>query len=164
MTPHRARMAAMTLNATASPPPAPLSTLPPPSPPSIPPLPSAPGPPPPATCADLSFLMIRRPPRSTLFPYRRSSDLTLHGGVHAALLDTIIGQSIAQQAESPVATINLSIYYSAPAKRGSTLTAKGNIVQMGKSIASGEGVITDENGVLIAKGIGAFKILKRKTN
>lgn len=89
---------------------------------------------------------------------------TLHGGVHAALLDTIIGQSIAQQAESPVATINLSIYYSAPAKRGSTLTAKGNIVQMGKSIASGEGVITDENGVLIAKGIGAFKILKRKTN
>jgi len=32
---------------------------------------------------------------------------------------------------------------------------------MGKSIATGEGVITDENGDLIAKGIGSFKILKR---
>lgn len=40
---------------------------------------------------------------------------TLHGGVHAALLDTVIGQTIAQQAECPVATIHLSIYYSAPA-------------------------------------------------
>src|SRR5713226_10161391 len=30
----------------------------------------------------LFFLMIRRPPRSTLFPYRRSSDLT--GGVGSA--------------------------------------------------------------------------------
>lgn len=85
----------------------------------------------------------------------------LHGGVHTTLLDTIIGQTIAQQAESPVATIHLSIYYSAPAKLGSTLTAKGQIVQMGKSIATGEGVITDENGTLIAKGIGSFKIVRR---
>lgn len=86
---------------------------------------------------------------------------TLHGGVHATLLDTIIGQTIAQQAESSVATIHLSVYYSAPAKLGSILTAKGQIVQMGKSIATGEGIITDENGTLIAKGIGSFKILRR---
>lgn len=89
---------------------------------------------------------------------------TLHGGVHATLLDTIIGQTIAQQAESPVATINLSVYYSSPAKLGNILTSKGKIVQMGKSIATGEGIIMDENGTLIAKGIGSFKILKRKTN
>lgn len=89
---------------------------------------------------------------------------TLHGGVHATLLDTIIGQTIAQLAESPVATINLSVYYSKPAKLGSILTAKGQVVQMGKSIATGEGIITDETGTLIAKGIGSFKILKRKPN
>lgn len=89
---------------------------------------------------------------------------TLHGGVHATLLDTIIGQSIAQQAERPVATINLSVFYSAPARKNSILTAKSTIVQKGNSIATGEGTITDENGTLIAKAIGSFKILKKKTS
>lgn len=89
---------------------------------------------------------------------------TLHGGVHATLLDTIIGQTIAQQSGHPVATINLSVFYSAPARKNSTLTAKATIVQQGNSIATGEGTITDEHGTLIAKAIGSFKILKRKTS
>lgn len=87
---------------------------------------------------------------------------TLHGGVHASLLDTIIGQSIAQQAKSPVATINLSVFYSAPARKNSILTAKATIVQRGNSIATGEGTIIDEHGTLIAKAIGSFKILNPK--
>lgn len=87
---------------------------------------------------------------------------TLHGGVHATLLDTVIGQAIAQQAESPVATINLSVYYSAPARIGSLLTAEAAIVNKGNSIATGEGTIKDENGTLIAKAVGSFKILQPK--
>lgn len=89
---------------------------------------------------------------------------TLHGGVHATLLDTIIGQTIVQHARSPVATINLNVFYFSPVTKGSVLTAKGSIVQVGGSIATGEGTIIDEHGALIAKGIGSFKILKRKTS
>lgn len=87
---------------------------------------------------------------------------TLHGGVHASLLDTIIGQTIAQASHAPVATINLSVYYSAPAKKGSILTARAQIVQKGYRIATGEGTLTDENGNLIAKGIGSFRIARKK--
>lgn len=89
---------------------------------------------------------------------------TLHGGVHATLLDTVIGQSIAQQALSPVATINLSVFYSAPARKNSVLTAEAKIVNQGNSIATGEGIITDENGTLIAKAVGSFKILHKKSS
>src|SRR5688572_31277887 len=39
------------------------------------------------------FLMIRRPPRSTLFPTRRSSDLPLQGGVR--ITATQMAQAIA---------------------------------------------------------------------
>ncbi|PWA12773.1 phenylacetic acid degradation protein [Pueribacillus theae] len=85
---------------------------------------------------------------------------TLHGGVHATILDSVIGQTVAQEAECPISTVNLNIFYGRPAVKNNWLTASATIVQMGYNIVTAEGTLLNENGELIAKAIGSFKILR----
>lgn len=85
---------------------------------------------------------------------------TIHGGVIATMLDNVIGDSIAVAVNCSVVTVNLNINYVAPVKIGSLLTAKGKIIQQGYRISMAEGIIEDEEGNLIAKGIGTFKIIR----
>src|SRR2546422_4175151 len=47
------------------------------------------------------FLMIRRPPRSTLFPYTRSSDLYVHQRVARALVEKLIEKTKALKLGDP---------------------------------------------------------------
>ncbi|MFE8699436.1 PaaI family thioesterase [Cytobacillus sp. FJAT-54145] len=88
---------------------------------------------------------------------------TLHGGVHAAMIDNIIGATINSVTKLPSTTINLSINYFAPVETG-IITARANLLQIGYRIVTGEGVITDSNGKIIAKGTGTFKILRPKND
>lgn len=76
------------------------------------------------------------------------------------MLDNVIGDSIAIAVNSAVVTINLNINYVAPVKVDSLLTATGKIIQQGYRISMAEGAIEDEEGNLIAKGIGTFKIIR----
>ncbi|WP_456279196.1 PaaI family thioesterase [Bacillus sp. AK128] len=86
---------------------------------------------------------------------------TVHGGVIATLIDNIIGATISSIVNLPSTTINLTIQYLSPATSG-TLTAKANILHLGYKLVTGEGIITDESGNLIAKGTGTFKIIHPK--
>ena len=87
---------------------------------------------------------------------------TVHGGVIATMLDNVIGDSIAIEVNCSVITINLTINYVAPVKVNSLLTATGKVIKQGYRIAMAEGTIMDEEGNLIAKGSGTFKIIREK--
>lgn len=93
--------------------------------------------------------------------YHLNAKNTVHGGVIATMLDNVIGDSIAIAVNCSVVTINLNINYVAPVKVGSLLTATGKIIQQGYRISMAEGIIEDEKGNLIAKGIGTFKIIRK---
>nr|WP_026045588.1 PaaI family thioesterase [Paenisporosarcina sp. TG-14] len=84
---------------------------------------------------------------------------TLHGGVHAAMLDQVLGMVTRVTSKTRCATINLNINYLAPSMSGS-IYAKANIVQHGYRIATAEGEIYDEQGKTLAKGIGTFKLFR----
>ncbi len=88
---------------------------------------------------------------------------TVHGGVLATMLDNVIGDSIAIAVNCPVITINLNIHYVAPVKVDSLLTASAKVIQQGYRISMAEGIIKDEKGNVIAKGIGTFKIIREKS-
>lgn len=92
--------------------------------------------------------------------YHLNAKNTVHGGVIATMLDNVIGDSIAIAVNCSVVTINLNINYVAPVKVDSLLTATGKIIQQGYRISMAEGIIEDEKGNLIAKGIGTFKIIR----
>ena len=92
--------------------------------------------------------------------YHLNNKGIVHGGVIATMLDNVIGDSISMVVNSSVITINLSVNYLAPVKADSFLTATGKILQQGYKITTAEGVIKDEKGTLVAKGIGTFKITR----
>lgn len=84
---------------------------------------------------------------------------TLHGGVHAAMLDQVCGLLLRVTTKRPCATINLNLNYLAPSSEGA-LFASAKIVQQGYKIAVVEGVIYEESGKLAAKGMGTFKLIR----
>ncbi|MGI8315468.1 PaaI family thioesterase [Halobacillus mangrovi] len=84
---------------------------------------------------------------------------TLHGGVHASMIDIIIGMAIRSETKTRCTTISLNTHYLAPVKRG-LITAKGRILQQGYKIVTAEGELFDENGQIIAKGTGSYKLIR----
>ncbi|MFZ3591451.1 PaaI family thioesterase [Bacillus sp. DJP31] len=93
--------------------------------------------------------------------YHKNSIGTVHGGVIATMIDNIIGATITSLVSLPSTTINLNISYTKPAVDG-LLIAKATILQQGYRIVTGEGIITDQDDQMIAKGTGTFKILHSK--
>jgi uncharacterized protein (TIGR00369 family) len=86
---------------------------------------------------------------------------SLHGGVYATMIDNIISLKMRSMIGSPVITINLTINYIAPITSGKII-AKAFVYGEGKRTKMGEGVVMDENGKLLAKGSGTFKVIKSK--
>lgn len=86
---------------------------------------------------------------------------TVHGGVTATLIDNIIGATITSLVNLPSTTINLNISYLSPITKG-VLTARASILHLGYKIVTGEGIITDQQNNVIAKGTGTFKVLHPK--
>ncbi|WP_173916746.1 PaaI family thioesterase [Halobacillus sp. Marseille-Q1614] len=84
---------------------------------------------------------------------------TLHGGVHASMLDLILGMAIRSTTKTRCTTMNLNINYMAPVSDGN-LAAKGRILQQGYRVVTAEGEIYDQEDNLIAKGIGTFKLIR----
>lgn len=82
---------------------------------------------------------------------------TVHGGVYATLLDTIIGITIRSQVQKPVATMNLTIHYLAPISEGKMI-ATANILQAGYRTVIAEAMILDNTGKLLSKASGTFKV------
>ncbi|BDH61762.1 hypothetical protein MTP04_18920 [Lysinibacillus sp. PLM2] len=84
---------------------------------------------------------------------------TLHGGVHAAMIDQVLSMCLRAKTKTRCATINLNINYLAPSNSG-TIYAKGKIIQLGYRIATVEGEVFTKDGQILAKGIGTFKIIR----
>lgn len=89
-----------------------------------------------------------------------NANRTLHGGVHATMLDMIIGMVIRSTTGTRCATINLNINYLTPITSGD-IFAKGKILNQGYRTVTAEGEIWDENEELLAKGVGTFKLIRK---
>jgi acyl-CoA thioesterase len=86
-----------------------------------------------------------------------------HGGVIATLLDASIGVAVrgAFNNEVGATTVSLSINYLSAGKV--KLFAKSKVMHLGKSLASGESLITDDSGIIVAQAIATMKILYPKS-
>lgn len=80
---------------------------------------------------------------------------TVHGGICATLLDSVMGCAVHTTLEAGVGygTLELKINYirSVPTD-GRRLTATGTTIHVGRTTATAEGRVLDENGKLVAHG------------
>ncbi|MDQ0214650.1 acyl-CoA thioesterase [Oikeobacillus pervagus] len=86
---------------------------------------------------------------------------TLHGGVHASMIDFVMGMTIVSKTKIKCNTMNLNIHYIKPVLTGD-IFAKGFIVHEGYKTIVVEGILYDKEGELIAKGSGTFKLMRGK--
>ncbi|WP_413300467.1 PaaI family thioesterase [Bacillus sp. 1P10SD] len=89
-----------------------------------------------------------------------NTNKTVHGGVHASMLDTVNSIVLQTIYQTPVAAMNLDVHYFSPANSGHLL-AKANILQQGYKLATIEAEIVDEYQQLIAKGTGIYRIIRK---
>ena len=78
-----------------------------------------------------------------------------HGGILAAIIDTVADYVIAAELGRPVPTIDLRVDYHRAAMPGD-LTAKARIVRMGGQYATAEAYVYDKDGALVASGRGTY--------
>lgn len=89
-----------------------------------------------------------------------------HGGLYAVLLDTVLGYAGSWTGDADrrqmVMTLTLTTnFLSRPA--GQVLIGEGRRTGGGKSTYFAEGTVTDETGVVVANGSGAFRYRKGQT-
>jgi uncharacterized protein (TIGR00369 family) len=80
-----------------------------------------------------------------------------HGGVTAALADTIGGAAAVSANGGVTPTIDMRVDYLAPAT-GGTLHAEAEVVRNGSNVATVEVDVTDDDGTDIATATGTFKV------
>jgi uncharacterized protein (TIGR00369 family) len=82
----------------------------------------------------------------------------IHGGAQESLLDVALSQAIRSvlPAGSQVATITLTCNHLA-AGHGD-LTARGQVVQTGRSVATAEGHVEDAAGTRVACALGTYRV------
>ncbi len=93
-------------------------------------------------------------------PDHKNVNQAIHGGVYFSILDTVMGATVRSVTKNPITTINSTINFIAPLKEGDQMIASANLVRSGKSIAFAEGEVKDCNGIVLAKSVGTFKIIK----
>ena len=83
-----------------------------------------------------------------------------HGGVLMTMLDLVMSWAVRGHYDiiSGVLTVDLSVGFM-KAATGDRLLAEGRVLHGGKSTAFCEGMVRDEQGNLLAKAIGTFKLL-----
>lgn len=85
-----------------------------------------------------------------------------HGGVVVSLLDVTMGCA-ARTIESHaggVVTVDLSVSFMRSGK--GRLVAEGRVLRGGRSIVFCEGEVRDDEGELVAKAIGSFKLRRNR--
>ncbi len=84
----------------------------------------------------------------------------VHGGVYATLLDTAMGGAVVSTLTGDESTATTSLYvdFVRSARLGQYLTATGTLTRRGRHIAFADGVITDEEGVVLGRGHGTWYI------
>jgi uncharacterized protein (TIGR00369 family) len=88
---------------------------------------------------------------------------TLHGGITATLLDSAMGCAVLSGLPPELAftTVDLSVTFLRPVRLdGAELHASGEIVHLGRRIATAKGRVTDGADRLIATGTTTCQILR----
>ena len=76
----------------------------------------------------------------------------LHGGIAATILDDIVGTMVfALGRDFAYTSVNLNCDFLNAAKTGEVVTANASVIRAGKNIIHVEGVITNIEGLIIAK-------------
>jgi len=78
-----------------------------------------------------------------------------HGGILAAIVDTVADYAIAAQLGRPVPTIDVRVDFHKAAMPGD-LVAKAHVVRMGSQYATAEAYVYDKDGALVASGRGTY--------
>ena len=88
----------------------------------------------------------------------------VQGGIIVALADqatsTALGTLITP--DQTTVTVELKVNFIAPARKGE-LVAEGRISHKGRTLAVGDVTVSDSDGTLIARGMGTWMILKRRS-
>ena len=85
---------------------------------------------------------------------------TLHGGAIASLMDVAISSTLRSLHPELVTTVSLTTNFINPAKFGKTVYATASIVSSKSRIQYVDSKVIDEDGLIIANGIGVFSLLK----
>ena len=78
-----------------------------------------------------------------------------HGGILAAIVDTVADYAIAAQLGRPVPTIDVRVDFHKAAMPGD-LVAKAHVVRMGSQYSTAEAYVYDKDGALVASGRGTY--------
>src|SRR3970040_1223982 len=78
-----------------------------------------------------------------------------HGGILAAIIDTVADYAIAAQLGRPVPTIDVRVDFHKAAMPGD-LIAKARVVRMGTQYSTAEAYLYDKDGALVASGRGTY--------
>lgn len=84
---------------------------------------------------------------------------SMHGGVHAAMLESLQSLVVQKAYQTKASVMNVNIHYLAPVSEGEIL-ATARIIQKGYKIAMIESKLVDQNQQLIATGTGVYKIVR----
>ncbi|WP_445773283.1 PaaI family thioesterase [Shewanella sp.] len=86
----------------------------------------------------------------------------VHGGFAATVLDTVTACAVhsALPAGVSYSTIDLNIKMVRPVPQNKTLIAKGNLMNLSKSLGISEGTLTTEDGKLLATATASCLILR----
>ena len=87
---------------------------------------------------------------------------TLHGGAIASLMDVAISSTLRSIHRELVTTVSLTTNFINPVKLGKTVYATATIVSSKSRIQYVDSTVVDEDGLIIANGVGVFSLLKSK--
>ena len=82
-----------------------------------------------------------------------------HGGVVSALMDSVLGISALSMVcvdDKIVSTVEMKLNFLAPVRLGDQLTGVAIVLSKGNRIVVTEAEIKNQNGLLVAKGMGTF--------
>ncbi len=98
--------------------------------------------------------------RIPLRPFVLNRNGVVHGGVICTLMDEAIGWAAHDSLEEGghLVTAELKINFLAAATSG-TLAGRGRVIRQGKHLIVGEGDILDQEGRLLARGLGTWMIV-----
>ena len=86
----------------------------------------------------------------------------LHGGMFGALVDTAIGAAVfgGLKGEGAAVTIEFKVNLYQPGRLGDVLTARAEVLHLGRATAAGTEKITNQNGQLVGHGTATFMRVK----
>lgn len=95
-------------------------------------------------------------------PDLTNSWAVMHGGVVMTMLDVALAVAAHSHIDDTegLITVNLSVSFLSAGT--GALVAEGRLIRGGKSLVFCEGEVRGEDGVVVAKGVGTYKVRRRK--